>query len=651
MVTAADRGPPPPVLSEESPSGIWHAATAEGCGGAIPHPPRGIPHGAPAATPGPPRRRSTDTHVSQEQRDAAHDRDRAPAPRREALVPVGDTREAAPRAPRGPRHWDGRLFCGHDARIPFSATCAACFLWHEFKNTLLLCGHDPDDPSPSWCDVCWFYFEGLDERNGRPRRLACGQPAACPTRWGSCSHCLRASCCTHGMYDFLFCGHTLDRPGRNCPSRAARRNLHGAGGGMHVISAHHLHGGAAAVNRSRSLPNRHDVMIGHFGRRDEALEAGQRLMWLEAVWRVTGVDPRELRPHNSDRLRRGSRSVAHAGGRRDVPDGGAGRMQIHRSRRTEEQDGRWVRDTYSLFEGREGRLGGAVSVREGVAVGGRPAAGPLGRELRRVSVASSSPSEDAGEEPPGSDDGYRERAGGPRGGVGGRSREREPGNGDGSRAPPGGGDRGDDDDDDDDGGPARGGGRVATLWPGPMARGRQEPEGQGPHGVHASQTGPAGSTQTADGGAQMPATAEVQAHADGEDNPQEDAWQGDTGAREWGWWNTGTWQSGSSGSGWWDRPEGDDDGDDAWSRWIRGRRAQRTGGYGGYGGADRPRPKPAHTAAALEHHLTREQWIEELIADPPNPAHPEFRAPGSWERWVRGAFFTYTGRRGTPSTG
>ena len=118
----------------------------------------------------------------------------------------------------------------------------------------------------------------------------------------------------------------------------------------------------------------------------------------------------------------------------------------------------------------------------------------------------------------------------------------------------------------------------------------------------------------------------------------EDAGQGDARARGWGWWNTGTWQSGSSGSGWWNRPERGNDGDDTWSRWNRGRRAPRTGGYGG---ADRLRPKPAHTAAALERHLTREEWIEELIADPPNPAHPEFRAPGSWGRWVRCIFFTY----------
>ena len=161
-----------------------------GCGGAVPHPPGAIltaPRRRPRVPPGagPP-----DTHVSQEQRDAAHDRDRAPALRRETLVPAGDTREAAPHAPRGPRHWDGRHFCGRDARIPFTATCAACFLWHEFKNTLLPCRHDPDDPSPSWRDVRRFYLEDLDDRNKRPRRLACGQPAACPITWGSCSHCL-----------------------------------------------------------------------------------------------------------------------------------------------------------------------------------------------------------------------------------------------------------------------------------------------------------------------------------------------------------------------------------------------------------------------------------------------------------------------------
>ena len=108
---------------------------------------------------------------------------------------------------------------------------------------------------------------------------------------------------------------------------------------MHVISSRHFHGGAGAANRSWSPPNRHDVMTGQLGRRDDALEAGQRWMWLEAVRRVTGVDPREFMPHNFDRFRRSFRTVAHAG-RRDAPGGDAGRAQAHSSRRAEEQDGR-----------------------------------------------------------------------------------------------------------------------------------------------------------------------------------------------------------------------------------------------------------------------------------------------------------------------
>ena len=408
---------------------------------------------------------------------------------------------------------------------------------------------------------------------------------------------------------------------------------------MHVISAHHFHSGAGATNRSWSPPNRHDVMTGQVGRRDDALEAGQRLMWLEAVWRVTGVDPRELRPHNSDCLRQGS-STLRTSGRGDVLGGDAGRARTHRARKTEEQDGRRVRDAYPRFEERDGRRPGEVtSVRERAAFGGRPAPGSLDQELDQISVAFSSPSENAGEEPPGRDDEYCERAGGLRGDNDGRPRGRGPDVGDGSHAPPDGGDRGGDDDDDGDGGPAKGGGRVTTLWLGPMARGdRQEPEGQGPHGEHAAQTGPAGNSQTADGGAQMQTPAEAQAREGGEDNHHEDASQGGAGAWEWGWWNTGTWQSGSSGSGLWNRPERGNDGNEAWSWWNRGKRAPRTGGYSG---ADRPRPKPAHTAAALERHLTREEWIEELIADPPESRPPEFRAPGSWESWVRGVFLTY----------
>ena len=256
-----------------------------GMQGRGPPPFRGTPHGAAATAPGPTRRRPTDTHVSQEQRDAAHDRDRAPALGRGALVPAGEEREALRAANWGPpRHWDGRLFCGHDAMAPFTSTCAACFLWHEFRNTRLPCGHQPSDPCPIGCDLCRFYFEDLDERNGRPRLLACGQPVACPIMWGSCSHCFRAGH-MHGTYDLFFCGHTLDRPGRNCPSCTARGDLHDAAGVMHVISSRHFHGGAGATNQTWSLPNRHDVMTGKFGRRDNTLEAGQRLNWLEAVCR------------------------------------------------------------------------------------------------------------------------------------------------------------------------------------------------------------------------------------------------------------------------------------------------------------------------------------------------------------------------------
>ena len=36
-------------------------------------------------------------------------------------------------------------------------TCAACFLWREFRNTWLPCGHQPTDPYPVCCDVCRFY--------------------------------------------------------------------------------------------------------------------------------------------------------------------------------------------------------------------------------------------------------------------------------------------------------------------------------------------------------------------------------------------------------------------------------------------------------------------------------------------------------------
>ena len=96
--------------------------------------------------------------------------------------------------------------------------------------TRLPCGHQPTDPYPAGCDVCRFYLEDLDERKRRLRQLPCGQPAACPILWGTCSHCFRAGH-THGMYDLLFCGHTLERPGRNCLSCEARKDLHDAEAG------------------------------------------------------------------------------------------------------------------------------------------------------------------------------------------------------------------------------------------------------------------------------------------------------------------------------------------------------------------------------------------------------------------------------------
>ena len=307
-------------------------------------------------------------------------------------------------------------------------------------------------------------------------------------------------------------------------------------------------------------------MTGQFGRRDEALEAGQRRMWLEAIWRVTGVDPQELRPHNSDRRRRGSRFVAQARatGATSRTAAPAARRLTALARQRSKTGGGCATPTPAS------RTGTAVSVRERGAGGGKPATGPpgRGRELDRVSVASCSASEGADEEPPGLDDERRGNAGGSRDKADGRPREREPGNGGGSRAPLRGGGRVDDDGDVGDGGPARGGGRVATLRPGPMARGHQEAEDQGPHGAHAAQAGPTSSSQAADGVARTPTTAEVQAHAGGEDNPPEDAGQGATSTWatwEWGWWNAGTWQSGSSGGKWWDRPEKDDDDDGAWA--------------------------------------------------------------------------------------
>ena len=186
--------------------------------------------------------------------------------------------------------------------------------------------------------MCRFYFDGLDERRGRPRRLACGQPAAVPILWGTCSHCFRAGH-THGTFDLLFCGHTLERPGLDCLSCQARRGLHDAEGGVHVIHTRHFHGGATAGNRAWSPPNMYDVMTGSFGPMDDSLEAGLRTQWLDAVERVTGFDPRQLRRRDFDRDRRRSRAIEHAGGPGPV-GGDPDQARASRSRREEEQGGR-----------------------------------------------------------------------------------------------------------------------------------------------------------------------------------------------------------------------------------------------------------------------------------------------------------------------
>ena len=232
---------------------------------------RDVPRDGDAVARGAPRRRPTDTHVSQEQRDAAgggrlvRSGGRAPSP----VVTSNEARRAGGRA-GPPIYWDGRLFCGHDARIPHRSTCAACFLWHEFQITRLPCGHQPNDTRPATCDVCRFYLEDLDERSGRPRRLECGQPAAALIPWGACGCCRRAGR-THGSLDLLFCGHTMERPGRNYPSCRARKDLLDAEGRTHMLHTRHFHGGPTAGNRSWSPPNGYDLLSGSFGTMDDSL--------------------------------------------------------------------------------------------------------------------------------------------------------------------------------------------------------------------------------------------------------------------------------------------------------------------------------------------------------------------------------------------
>ena len=199
----------------------------------------------------------------------------------------------------------------------------------------------------------------------------------------------------------------------------------------------------------------------------------------------------------------------------------------------------------------------------------------------------------------------------------------------------------DDDADGGDGGPDRGGGRVA-LVPGPGADSRRGVAAQEASGQGAEQPGPPPPIPAA-GGSQEATEPGERAEEGAADTgaPPADPDQQGQGSWGWGWWGSSAWQGGSSHGGWWDWQRGDGDDGDAWAQWHRGGHGVQPGSHSGYGGGGRRRPKPAERAAAFGRPFTREEWIEELIADPPNPNHPEFRSPGAWERWVRGAFRAY----------
>ena len=185
-----DRGDPP---GDDDPADDWGTATGAGARdwGRAGHGHedlrrRDAPRSSEATARGAPRRQPTDTHVSQEQRDAA---DGGRLVRSSRLPPPATVAGIESRIAIGwagpPAFWGGHLFCGHDAEAPHGA-CAACSLWRELQNTRLPCGHQPDDTRPMNCDVCRFYLEDLDERSGHPRRLECGQPAAAPIPRSGC---------------------------------------------------------------------------------------------------------------------------------------------------------------------------------------------------------------------------------------------------------------------------------------------------------------------------------------------------------------------------------------------------------------------------------------------------------------------------------
>ena len=304
-----------------------------------------------------------------------------------------------------------------------------------------------------------------------------------------------------------------------------------------MINTRRFLGGATAGNRAWSPPNRHDVMAGKFGRRDGSLEAGLRMEWLDAIHRVTGFGPRELRPHGVDRDRRRSRAIEHAGG--PGPSGGdADRARAPRSRRAEEQGGHWVRDTHPRFEERDGGVDGDSS-RPGLPAGGGTAAGTRDHGIDREPDALSGHRRGARGEVPRPGDGYRVNHGGAHE-VEGRPRAREPGDGGDGREPLRDGaaaDRGDGNDDDGgDGGLARGGGRVASLPPGPGARERHEADGQGAPRPETAQSGsPGGAPAGGDDQETVGPGAKAGGQHAGTDDPPEDPAQQDPDSRGWGW--------------------------------------------------------------------------------------------------------------------
>ena len=106
-----------------------------------------------------------------------------------------------------------------------------------------------------------------------------------------------------------------------------------------------------------------------------------------------------------------------------------------------------------------------------------------------------------------------------------------------------------DDFDGRDGGPDCGGGRVASLVPGPGARDRQRVDAQGTPEQGAEQPGPPVDDPRAEDD-QEAAEPGAQVEGNGANAPPpEGSGQQDQGSWGWGWWGSSAWQSGSSRGG------------------------------------------------------------------------------------------------------